>query len=76
MGEIGLMKRIHAIYENGVFRPTGPVNLPERCEVEFEPRLVDREDADPTLDAVYAVLSERYASGECDVAARHDEHQP
>jgi predicted DNA-binding antitoxin AbrB/MazE fold protein len=31
---------IHAIYENGVFRPTGPVDLPERCEVEVEVRAV------------------------------------
>jgi predicted DNA-binding antitoxin AbrB/MazE fold protein len=30
------MSAIQAIYENGVFRPTGPVNLPERCTVELE----------------------------------------
>jgi hypothetical protein len=29
-----------------------------------------------SLEAVYAILSERYASGEHDVAARHHEHQP
>jgi len=29
------MTSIHAIYENGVFRPTEPVDLPERCEVEL-----------------------------------------
>jgi len=27
------MSTIHAVYENGVFRPTVPVDLPERCEV-------------------------------------------
>jgi predicted DNA-binding antitoxin AbrB/MazE fold protein len=27
---------IHAIYENGVFRPLEPVNLPEKCQVEIE----------------------------------------
>lgn len=32
---------IRAIYENGVFRPLEPVDLPDRCEVEFEPRLVN-----------------------------------
>jgi predicted DNA-binding antitoxin AbrB/MazE fold protein len=26
---------IHAIYENGVFRPIEPVNLPENSEVEI-----------------------------------------
>ncbi len=28
------MNTIHAIYENGVFRPTVPVNLPELTSVE------------------------------------------
>lgn len=31
---------IHAVYENGVFRPTETVNLPDRCEVEVEIRQV------------------------------------
>ena len=34
------MGTIHAIYENGVFKPTAPVALPDACEVEFEPRVV------------------------------------
>ena len=29
---------IHAIYENGVLRPTQPIDLPDRCEVEVEVR--------------------------------------
>ena len=29
---------IHAIFETGVFRPTEPVALADRMEVEFEPR--------------------------------------
>ncbi len=70
------MRRIHAVYENGVFRPTVPVDLPDRCEVEFEPRLVNQHPAEDSIDAVYGVLSERYSSGETDVAARHNEHQP
>ena len=69
------MSNIHAIYENGVFRPVGQVNLPDPCEVEFEPRLVQPE-AHPGLDEVYEILAERYASSEHDVAARHNEHQP
>jgi predicted DNA-binding antitoxin AbrB/MazE fold protein len=36
-----MSKTIHAVFENGVFRPTGPVDLPESCEVEFEPRTVN-----------------------------------
>jgi hypothetical protein len=26
---------IHAIYENGLFRPVGPVELPDKCEVDL-----------------------------------------
>lgn len=70
------MSRIHAIYENGVFRPVGQVDLPDPCEVEFEPRLVQPGDVDRGLDEVYAILAKRYSSGEHDVAARHNEHQP
>lgn len=29
------MQTIHAIYENGIFRPTEPVELPDQCEVEI-----------------------------------------
>ena len=66
----------HAIYENGVFRPMQPVDLPDRCEVEVEIRTVKAEQQIPSLDDVYAILGRRYSSGEHDVAARHNEHQP
>jgi predicted DNA-binding antitoxin AbrB/MazE fold protein len=67
---------IHAIYENGVFRHMQDVNLPERCEVEVEVRQVHDEPSKPSLDEIYALLSKRFNSGEHDVAARHNEHQP
>jgi predicted DNA-binding antitoxin AbrB/MazE fold protein len=67
---------VHAIYENGVFRPTEKVDLPDRCEVEVEIREVNEGSRIPTLDDVYAILAKRHDSGEHDVAARHDEHQP
>lgn len=71
------MKTIHAVYEHGVFRPLDAVELPERTQVEFEPRTVDNKtDGEEHLRAIYAVLSERHRSGEHDVAARHNEHQP
>lgn len=70
------MNKIHAVYENGVFRPTEPVQLPDHCEVEFEPRVVDGAEQASELDEIYAILSERYPSDETDVAARHNEHQP
>ena len=70
------MKTVHAIYENGVFRPLEKVELPEASEVEFEPRPVQRPWDPAVQDEVYAVLARRFRSGESDVAARHDEHQP
>ncbi len=70
------MGKVYAVYENGVFRPKGPVDLPDPCEVEFEPQLIVPNQDDQSLDDVYTILSERYQSGETDVSARHDEHQP
>lgn len=70
------MKVVHAIYENGIFRPEEPVELPEHCRVEFEPRVLSKNAAPPSLDEVYAVLNRRFACGERDVAQRHNEHQP
>ena len=71
-----ITQTIHAIFENGVFRPVEPVNLPDRCEVEVEVRTVRPGAGQPSLDDVYAILSRRFNSGEHDVAARHNEHQP
>lgn len=68
------MKIVHAIYENGVFRPIDPVELPEACHVVFEPQLVGIDKPTPSLDDVYSLLSRRFNSGQHDVAARHDEH--
>ena len=68
------MKTIHAIYKNGVFQPLDEVELPDDCQVEFEPRQVNS-SLSPDLSPVYQVLAERYESGEHDVAARHNEHQ-
>jgi predicted DNA-binding antitoxin AbrB/MazE fold protein len=67
---------IHAIYEHGVFRPIDAVEIPEKSEVEVEVRVVKEGPRTPSLDDVYAILNERFDSGEHDVAERHDEHQP
>ncbi len=56
------MTTIHAIYENGVFRPLQPVGLPEQTAVEFEPRVLI--DAPPALAARRTLLaSDLLASG-------------
>jgi predicted DNA-binding antitoxin AbrB/MazE fold protein len=67
---------IQAIFENGVFRPTGQVAMPEHCVVEFEPRIVSAPAEVPSLSDVYEILDRRFESGESNVAARHDDHQP
>ena len=70
------MKTIHAIYERGVFRPLEAVDLPETTEVVFEPRPVLPPTLPEARARVLAALAQRFDSGENDVAARHDEHQP
>jgi predicted DNA-binding antitoxin AbrB/MazE fold protein len=74
--ESAAMKAIRAVYEDRVFRPLEAAELPEHCHVEFEPRIIDAEPLVSSLDDLYAILSERGDSGESDVAARHNEHQP
>jgi predicted DNA-binding antitoxin AbrB/MazE fold protein len=71
-----MTKTIHAVYENGVFRPTEKVDLPDPCEVEGEVHYVSDKPAIPSLDDVYAILGRRHSSGEHDLAERHNEHQP
>jgi predicted DNA-binding antitoxin AbrB/MazE fold protein len=78
-GERAMTKTIHAVFEDGVFRPLEPVDLPERTAVEFEPRVTDGPPSPPMAEGlakVYAILGERYDSGHAGTAARHDEHQP
>ena len=70
------MNTVHAIYENGVFRPLGQVDLPDRSEVEFEPRPVNGAAGSDNLDRIYALLSLSFETGCPDLAARHDEYQP
>ena len=51
------MKTIHAVYQHGVFRPLETVELPERAEVEFEPRPVSgKQETWRELDGLYAIL--------------------
>ena len=76
------MKTVHAIYEKGVFRPKERVDLPERCEVEFEPKVVNGVKRPPAaqrkaaMREIFKLLSKSYKTGVRDLAARHNEHQP
>jgi predicted DNA-binding antitoxin AbrB/MazE fold protein len=67
---------VHAVYENGVFRPIEKIDLPDPCNVEIEVRQVNSPPDVPSLDDVYAILGRRHSSGEHDLAERHNEHQP
>lgn len=71
-----MTKTFSAIFENGILRPTEPVDLPEHCPLQLDVRTVQPSADDASLDEVYAILSKRFDSGEHDVAARHNEHQP
>ena len=68
---------IKAIYEKGVFRPTEPVNLPEKAEVQVVlPGEVESAADRRAREEILEILSHRYDSGDTDTAARHNEHQP
>jgi predicted DNA-binding antitoxin AbrB/MazE fold protein len=67
---------VHAVYENGVFHPRGPVALPEGSEVEFEPRLIAKETIQRHRERVHALLARSIVTGEPDMAERHDEPLP
>jgi predicted DNA-binding antitoxin AbrB/MazE fold protein len=69
------MKTVRAVFEDGVFRPISPVALPEKSMVEFEPRVVEFRQTDTMLEA-FEILSHSYDTGQSDLAAQHDEHQP
>lgn len=74
-----VMATIHAIYENGVFRPTMPVDLPEGTSVEVSSTMLDLNADEIQASArkkVYEILSQRFDSDETDTAERHNEHQP
>ena len=52
------MKLVHAVFENGVFRPRECVELPEGSEVEFEATLGSLDDTgEPSEARIYELLS-------------------
>lgn len=72
------MTPIRAVFENGVFRPTEPVDLPEHTVVELVAQPVEHESTRdrPAKRAIYEVLSRRFDGDDPEVSARHNEHQP
>ncbi len=71
------MKTVQAVYENGVFRPTGPVDLPEGCEVEFEPKPATHPaELSPRQRRIRELLRQSVDTDDPRLSERHDEHQP
>lgn len=70
------METFEGIYENGVVRLLGPVVLPEHTKVTVVPQAVDEAPLGCNSTELYALLSERFDSGDREGAERHDEHQP
>ncbi len=69
------MKTVQAVFEGGVFRPIGEVPLPEKTTVEFEPRVLQSPQTGAMLEA-FEILSRSYDTGQTELAAQHDQHQP
>ncbi len=77
------MKTIQAVFENGVFRPTEPVKLPEGTVVQMQApdeavdvRALVPPGTDEGLIRVDEILGRRFDSGRHDTAERHNEQRP
>lgn len=72
------MQSFNGIYENGVVRFPGPIDIPEGAKVTVA--VIDIPPPQPPLGCnspeLYALLSERFNSGDPFGAARHNAHQP
>lgn len=73
-----MTKTIHGKARGKIIELDEDLGVPDGQEVEVQVTVVP--PAAPPMSEglakVYAVLGERFNSGEPDVAARHDEHQP
>ena len=74
------MLPIPAVYENGVFRPIGPVSLPEfsRVEVSVAPVCRLPELSEEEFQRLHATMSSTFSdygdSGETRVAEQHNDY--
>ena len=71
------MQTIHAIYENGLFRPMDPVELPDPCEVELNVQLPHPITVRRTTLARLAEIGSSFPTNPTlpeDLAAQHDHY--
>lgn len=67
---------IPAVYENGVFRPMAPVNLPEHCEVDVTVRALHGDAGKNPLQRL-AEIADGFPDNSdlpTDFAAQHDHY--
>ena len=69
------MATIRVHFDGKVFVPDEPVDLPASTQGETHVG-ASAPGQGRAADKVLNVLAERYASGDKDAAARHNEHQP
>lgn len=67
---------IPATHENGAFRPITAVDLTEATEALVPPQSLAPQLTPEGRARVLAAMAQRFDSGQTDLAARHDEHQP
>ncbi len=69
------METVRGIVDHDTIRLVTPLSLPQGAEIEFEPRIVQDKPKSPPTE-LYRLLDQRFDSGQHDIAARHNEHQP
>lgn len=71
------MNAVTAIYENGVFRPTAPVDPPEGSEVRVELKPTKApEGLSPHQKRIRELLRQPVDTDDPGFSERHNEHQP
>lgn len=71
------MSVIHAVYENGVFRPETAVNLPPGTRVVIETEEVAAERIRAARRRVFETLGRSYDTDEdSNILETHNDHQP
>jgi hypothetical protein len=72
-----MTKTIHGRAHGKTIELDEDPGVPDGQEVEVQVKVLSPEPPmSEGLAKVYAILGERFNSGEPDVAARHEEHQP
>jgi hypothetical protein len=73
-----MTKTVHGRAHGRTIELEEDLGMPDGQEVEVQVKAVPppAQPMSEGLAKVYAILGERFDSGERDVAARHDEHQP